>query len=264
MKLASKIFRRTNWYVTSPFGYRKDPFGSGATVMHNGTDYGTNGQKWAQYAIEDGTILSAGKASDGALFVWVNYPRINRKLLLYHLDSLSCKTGDKVKEGTLLGYTGTTGNSTGIHLHLGMQVSSGGSWLDPHAYEYSEPVVNPSPSPTPTKTIDELANEVIKGLWGNGDERKTKLSNSGYDYTAVQKRVNEILNSDLSVNNPAPNPTPTPDNNLLDLVRKTIRGDYGNGANRQKALGTNYAEVQRQVNLNLKDGRTRWDNIKIF
>lgn len=46
---------------------------------------------------------------------------------------------------------------------------------------------------TPMKSIDTLAREVIRGDWGNGAERKQKLTVAGYDYEAVQKRVNEIL-----------------------------------------------------------------------
>lgn len=44
-----------------------------------------------------------------------------------------------------------------------------------------------------TKTVDELAREVIKGQWGNGAERKIKLTAAGYDYSKVQARVNELL-----------------------------------------------------------------------
>lgn len=44
-----------------------------------------------------------------------------------------------------------------------------------------------------TKTIDELAKEVIKGLWGNGADRRNRLTAAGYDYNAVQRRVNELL-----------------------------------------------------------------------
>lgn len=44
-----------------------------------------------------------------------------------------------------------------------------------------------------TKTIDALAYEVIQGDWGNGEERKERLEAAGYDYDAVQQRVNEIL-----------------------------------------------------------------------
>lgn len=44
-----------------------------------------------------------------------------------------------------------------------------------------------------TKSIEELANEVIDGIWGNGEERKQKLTDSGYNYKEVQAKVNEIL-----------------------------------------------------------------------
>lgn len=44
-----------------------------------------------------------------------------------------------------------------------------------------------------TKTVDELAREVIRGNWGNGTERKNRLTAAGYDYKAVQNRVNELL-----------------------------------------------------------------------
>ena len=43
------------------------------------------------------------------------------------------------------------------------------------------------------KSIDEIAREVIQGKWGNGTDRKNKLTNAGYDYNAVQKRVNELM-----------------------------------------------------------------------
>lgn len=43
------------------------------------------------------------------------------------------------------------------------------------------------------KSVDTLAREVIQGKWGNGDDRKKRLKAAGYDYSAVQKRVNELL-----------------------------------------------------------------------
>lgn len=46
---------------------------------------------------------------------------------------------------------------------------------------------------SPQKTVDELAREVIRGLWGNGADRRNRLTAAGYDYEAVQKRVNELL-----------------------------------------------------------------------
>ena len=43
------------------------------------------------------------------------------------------------------------------------------------------------------KSVDEIAKEVIKGKWSNGDERKAKLTSAGYDYSKVQTRVNELM-----------------------------------------------------------------------
>lgn len=43
------------------------------------------------------------------------------------------------------------------------------------------------------KTVEELAKEVIAGKWGNGKERKQRLTSAGYDYKAVQSKVNELL-----------------------------------------------------------------------
>ena len=42
-------------------------------------------------------------------------------------------------------------------------------------------------------TVDEIAREVIHGDWGNGSDRKKRITSAGYDYSAVQKRVNELL-----------------------------------------------------------------------
>ena len=54
------------------------------------------------------------------------------------------------------------------------------------------------------------------------------------------------------------------DEELLDLVRRTIRGDFGNGEERKEALGDMYDEVQRQVELNYANGTTNWDNIRLY
>lgn len=144
--------------------------------------------------------------------------------------------------------------------------NTNGRWGLGSAYTFRGCIVNPAigkvvaPTPTPSakKSVDEVAKEVIRGEWGNGDERYNRLTNAGYNYNEVQAKVNELLNS----NKPTQAPTPSVD--ILNLVRKTIRGDFGNGEARRKALGSNYDEVQRQVNLNLKNGLTRWDNIKLF
>lgn len=104
--------------------------------------------------------------------------------------------------------------------------------------------------PIKEKTTEELAQEVIAGKYGNGEDRKNAL---GDRYAEVQARVNEILA-----------PTQEPSVDILDLVRKTIRGDFGNGEDRKSALGSNYDEVQRQVNLNIQNGTTNWDSVRLY
>ena len=59
--------------------------------------------------------------------------------------------------------------------------------------------VEPTPVTPPKKSVDELAQEVINGKWGTGDARKKALIKAGYDYNAVQARVNEILKSQNDV-----------------------------------------------------------------
>ena len=46
---------------------------------------------------------------------------------------------------------------------------------------------------TGKKTVDQVAREVLQGKWGNGSDRRKRLTAAGYDYAAVQKRVNELL-----------------------------------------------------------------------
>lgn len=68
-----------------------------------------------------------------------------------------------------------------------------------------------------------------------------------------------IINPSIKDNIPS---EPKPD--ILLMVKKTIRGDYGNGQTRKNKLGKYYNEVQHQVNLNYKNGTTRWDNVKLY
>ena len=51
----------------------------------------------------------------------------------------------------------------------------------------------PGTAAAPIKSIEELAREVIRGKWGNGQDRVNRLTAAGYDYHAVQARVNTLL-----------------------------------------------------------------------
>ena len=74
-----------------------------------------------------------------------------------------------------------------------LKSGAGWIWLENPSYCTVGKTVASSNKTSGTKTVDELAKEVIKGLWGNGANRKAKLTAAGYDYAKVQKRVNELL-----------------------------------------------------------------------
>ena len=100
--------------------------------------------------------------------------------------------------------------------------------------------VQPQPQ---LKPIDEVAKEVIKGEWGNGEDRKARLTQAGYDYNAVQARVNEILN-------------PQPRRKSIDeIANEVIAGKWGNNPERKRRLesaGYDYNAVQKRVNQLMK------------
>ena len=96
--------------------------------------------------------------------------------------------------------------------------------------------VQPQPQ---LKPIDTVAREVIAGQWGNGQDRVNRLTQAGYDYSAVQSKVNEML---------APQPQLKP---IDEVAREVIRGEWGNGAERKRRLteaGYDYSAVQARVN----------------
>lgn len=102
-----------------------------------------------------------------------------------------------------------------------------------------------------SKSIEEIAREVIAGKWGNGDARKTNLTNAGYNYSEVQAKVNELVNGKAT-----PKPTPTTAKKTNEQIAKeVIQGKWGNGDARKqklKAAGYNPSVIQALVNKMLK------------
>lgn len=104
-------------------------------------------------------------------------------------------------------------------------------------------IMKSNPKKYNIKDIDQLAEEVIKGQWGDGYLRKINLESFGYDYALVQAKVNLNLSQRM------------PKRSLDDIARQVIRGDWGNGLDRKKALekaGYNFKEVQAKVNQFLR------------
>ena len=122
-------------------------------------------------------------------------------------------------------------------------------------YLYDEDIIKESGSTETTdkKSVDELAEEVIAGKWGNNEARKEALEKAGYDYNAVQNRVNEILKEKDNKKS------------VTEVAKDVINGKYGNGEDRKKKLeaeGYDYDEVQSKVNQLLGANVTKTYTVK--
>lgn len=120
--------------VTSPYGYRTHPI-TGKYQHHNGIDS----------VAENRNIRSIWDCVKTEAVPGYNYGRGNLVRLYYsntlrvifqHLEKILIKTGQTVKQGDVVGVMGTTGDSTGVHLHSEVQVLRGGKWVavNPSAY----------------------------------------------------------------------------------------------------------------------------------
>ena len=254
-----------NIKITSYYGNRQYYYqGKLIKDFHNGIDLvpsPCNNNEILAFA--DGVVTSVQKT--GVQYGTGCYVRLKHSnglyTLYYHLKSGSVcvNVGDKVVKGQKLGIIGTTGQSTGIHLHFQIDKGSSSTSINPYDYLFNGKEFIPvTPKEDLSKYSDEeLAKMVWIGKFGNGDERKQLL---GARYSVVQSLVNQGVGK----NNTQPSIPQENKPDILLMVKKTIRGDYGKGESRKNALGKYYDEVQHQVNLNLRDGRTRWDNIKLY
>lgn len=92
----------------------------------------------------------------------------------------------------------------------------------------------------PEKSIDEIATEVLAGIWGNNPERKQKLETAGYSYEAVQAAVNQKKKGGASAKK-----------SVATVAYEVLAGKWGNNPDRKKALiaaGYDYGTIQAEVN----------------
>ena len=169
-----------------------------------------------------------------------------------HLSKIKVRVGQKVKIGDVIGIEGSTGYSTGSHCHYCVRgyglksfirdvskisgiPNKRGIFDDGYKAEKEEK------NSEDKKSNMIIAKEVLKGLWGNGSERKEKLGNAGYDYSAIQAEVNKLVGT-------SPNEQKKSD---AEIAKEVIKGLWGNGAERKQRLseaGYDYSAIQAEVN----------------
>ncbi|MDO5399948.1 MAG: peptidoglycan DD-metalloendopeptidase family protein [Eubacteriales bacterium] len=115
--------------ITSPFGYRTSPT-AGASTYHQGVDLDT-GTGWPVVASRAGIVAIAGWSNSAGNYVQIDHQDGFRSIYM-HLSSIGVSTGQIVSAGQYIGATGSTGVSTGDHLHFG--ISLNGVYVNPCSY----------------------------------------------------------------------------------------------------------------------------------
>lgn len=115
--------------VTSSFGEREDPF-NGEGAFHAGIDISSHFGEPVR-ATADGTVETAGRASGYGREIVIDHG-YGVKTLYGHLSGFAVTDGQQVTRGQIIGYVGTTGRSTGPHLHYEVRIRN--TPVNPHKY----------------------------------------------------------------------------------------------------------------------------------
>ena len=119
-------------YLSSPFGYRTHPITGQPYSFHSGIDLAAYGGT-PIYASADGIVTVAVPVDNGGYGLWVEIEHSNGMRTRYaHCNYIYVKVGDTVRQGQTIAEVGTTGSSTGNHLHYEVLVS--GSQQNPLNY----------------------------------------------------------------------------------------------------------------------------------
>lgn len=135
-----------------------------------------------------------------------------------------CAIRQYSSEGHLSGWAG--------RLDLNKAYISAETWKSYYANGKPVPVTPATPEKPSDDCITQIAQRVINGDYGNGQDRKNRI------YNAIQGRVNQILKG-----------TNVPEDCVTQIARRVINGDYGNGQDRKNRL---YIAIQGRVNELLK------------
>lgn len=119
----------TSGGITSYFGYRRSPFGN-SREFHSGIDIGA-GHGTPVYATAGGVVRMAGYNGGYGNVIFIDHG-FGMSTVYAHLNRMNVKVGQQVAKGQLIGQVGSTGRTTGPHLHYEVRV--GGVAVDPTKY----------------------------------------------------------------------------------------------------------------------------------
>lgn len=128
-RITPSIWPTDSRKISSEYGNRKDPF-TRRTSFHSGIDIaGSSGSP--VYATAEGTVTSTGYDRSKGNYILINHTG-GLKTQYMHLSKITVKQGQKVEKGEVIGKMGSTGRSTGTHLHY--EVIKNGRTVNPKPY----------------------------------------------------------------------------------------------------------------------------------
>ena len=196
--------------------------------------------KWCNYVyrktgikpliyIQKSAMNAVKKAGYG---LWVaqypDYERTGYQEHPWNEGAYNCLIRQYTSAGKLSGYSGS--------LDLNKAYISAASWN-----KLAGKAKKTSASTTVKKSVNTLAKEVLAGKWGNGVDRKSRLTKAGYDYSKVQAAVNKLVKASQM----------TQDKIINAVAHEVIIGKWSNGQeriDRLKAAGYDSGRVQKRVN----------------
>ena len=128
-KLPLSLPLKTAFRYTSGFGYRHDPF-TGKSHLHKGTDF-ASGYGTPIYATADGVVVKAGWGTGYGRVVEIRHA-FGLQTRYAHMSKIRVKAGQRVSRGDRIGDMGSSGRSTGTHLHYEIRVN--GKAINPMIY----------------------------------------------------------------------------------------------------------------------------------
>ena len=144
----------------------------------------------------------------------------------------NCLIRQYTSVGKLSGYSGS--------LDLNKAYISAASWNKLATKAVKIATIKPA-----KKSVNTIAREVLVGRWGNGVDRKSRLTKAGYDYNKVQAAVNKLVKASQM----------SEDKKINAVAHEVIAGKWGNGQeriDRLRAAGYDPGKIQKRVNEILK------------